>query len=256
MKHFNNEMTKRFVSTKNQLSTQISATVNTTVFVEENQTTYKLTSSTISVDNTRVLSSFMDTSLRWIGVDGEDDYYKQTLGAPNVFVPSSGVFIGNILSGILTTQSSIANTQRIAPFLVNKDTTIDQIGFSVSTALAGNAQILIFESDDLGRPSTSILQSTNLATNTTGLKLYTIGTPITFKAGKLYWLGLWTSNNVTVRCAQTYANYTVSWTNASTPARQSCLQRTLAFGGVNTNWSYTSSDHRSSNSPFFLLRVA
>lgn len=175
------------------------------------------------------------------------------IGGSIVMLPAVGEFVGNILTGTLTTQASAAGRQDIAPFVSAVALTIDQIGMSVSTASAGSACGLIFDADASGRPTTLLAQGADIDTGTTGTRLGAV--TFTFEAGKLYYVGTWTSAACTLRCAQTYAHWPMTWTNASTPARQSVLRRTESFGGTSTDWSYAAAQHTSANAPFVLMRV-
>ena len=169
-------------------------------------------------------------------------------------VPASGLFVGNILTGTLAVLASAANRQDIAPFISAHDLTIDQIGMSISTASAGSACGLIFDADADGRPTELLAQGADIDTGTTGTRLGAVD--FTFEAGKLYYIGRWTSSACGLRVAQTYAHWPMTWTNAATPARRSALRRTVTFGGTSTDWTYDSAQHTSVNAPFVLMRVA
>ena len=176
------------------------------------------------------------------------------VGAPMAFNPAPGVCISNILSGYLMTTSLAAGRQEIAPFVPSHDFTIDQIGLSVGTAAAGSACGLIFDADADGRPASLLAQSADVST---GAPLTKFGNcPFTFQAGRLYWVGWWTSSTPNLRCAAHYAAIVVSWTDASTPVRQAALRRTVEFGGTSPGWTYSSDQHTSTNAPFLLFRVA
>jgi hypothetical protein len=169
--------------------------------------------------------------------------------------PAAGEFVANILTGTLTTLASAADRQNIAPFISAVDLTIDQIGVSISTAVAGDACGLIFDADASGRPTGLLAQGAVVSTATpAATRLGAVA--FTFLAGKLYYVGTWTSAAPTLRCAQTYAHWAMTWTNAGTPARRSALQRTEAFGGTSTDWVYGAAQHTTVNAPFVLMRVA
>jgi len=168
--------------------------------------------------------------------------------------PAAGVFVGNLLTGTLTTLASAANRVDITPFMPRVSFTIDQIGLSVSTAAAGSACGLIFDTDINGRPTTILAQGDNVDTGAVATVMGAVS--FTFRAGKLYYVGGWTQAACTLRCGQTYTQVPLSWTNAATPARQAVLRRTQAWGGAATNWVYAVGQHTTASAPFVLMRVA
>jgi len=173
---------------------------------------------------------------------------------PMMMKPANNEYVGNILTGTLTTLASAAGRQDIAPYLAAFDFTIDQMGMSVSTASAGSACGLIFDADANGRPAQLLAQSANIDTGTTGTKFGPVS--FSFQAGKLYWLGNWTSAACTLRCAQTYSNYTLTWTGAATPAREAVLRRVVTFGEQSTDWVYAAGQHTGASAPFVLMRIS
>jgi hypothetical protein len=175
------------------------------------------------------------------------------LGSPMMMIPAAGEFIGNIHSGTLTTLKSAANRMQIAPFLSAFDFSIDQIGVSVSTGVAGSACGVIFNSDSLGRPTTLAAQGADVDTTTAATRMGAV--TFTFQKGKLYWIGNWTSADCTLRCAQTYAHYPITWTSAATPAREAALRRVVTYGAA-TTWVYEASQHTTVSAPFTLMRMA
>jgi hypothetical protein len=175
------------------------------------------------------------------------------VGRPMMALPAPGVYVSNIIGGALTTQNSAANRQDISPYLAAYDFSIDEVGLSVVTSATGNACVLIFEADANGRPGDLLFQSANMATNTTGTKL--VAGSFSFDAGRMYWIGTWTSGAPELRVANNSSHYSVAWTTAATPASQSVLRRTETYGTA-TDWVYASSQHASSNPAFVLMRIA
>jgi len=193
----------------------------------------------------------------------ELEEWRRTLVLPEVDAPefghvlmrpAAGVFVGNLLTGTLTTLASAANRVDITPFVPRVGFTIDQIGMSVSTGAAGLACGLIFDADAAGRPTTLLAQGANVDTTAAATVLGAVA--FTFRAGKLYYVGNWTQAACTLRCGQTYVQVPLSWTNAATPARQAALRRVQAWGGAATNWVYASTQHTSVSAPFVIMRVA
>ena len=174
--------------------------------------------------------------------------------APMVpMLPEAGRYVGNLLSGTLTTGASAANREEAGPFLSGRELVIDQVGISISTLSAGNACVVVYDADADGRPTAVLAQSPNMDTGTTGTKLASLS--FTFAAGKLYYLSVWTSASPTRRTGQTYARQPLSWTNAATPVRQHVLRRTATYGTA-AAWVYAGAQHTSANMPLVLLRVA
>jgi hypothetical protein len=174
-------------------------------------------------------------------------------GAPMMMLPDAGVYISNGLNGTLGTQASAANRQDIAPFLAGYDFDIDQVAISVSTGLAGNAAVLIFDSDANGRPTTVLMQSPNISTATAAT--VTASVTFSFEAGRLYWIGVWTSSASTLRVFANTSAFTQTWTTAATPVQQAILRRTETYGTA-TNWTYASGQHTSALAPLVLMRIA
>jgi len=77
-----------------------------------------------------------------------------------------------------------------------------------------------------------------------------------FQKGKLYWIGHRTSSASTLRCAQVYSAFALSWSTAATPVRDGVLRRTIAFADTATGWSYSSASHASGAPSLVLMRLA
>ena len=200
-------------------------------------------------------TSEADHAIGWSDPSGVGSLPPGALvGAPMAFRPAAGLYLSNILTGTLTAIAMAAGRQEVAPFVPSHDFTIDQIGLSVSTALAGSACGLIFDADADGRPTTLLAQAAAIDTGSVGTKFGAC--PFTFEAGRLYWVGWWTSAACQLRCPQPYSALVLSWTNAATPVRQAALRRTVTFGGTSTGWTYASGQHTSTAAPFLLFRVA
>jgi hypothetical protein len=170
-----------------------------------------------------------------------------------MMVPAAGVYVSNGLNGTLGTLASAANRQDIAPFLAARSFSIDQVAISVSTGVAGNACVLIFESDANGRPTTLALQSPNMSTATAATVTATVS--FSFVAGRVYWIGRWTSSTATLRVFANTSAFSLTWTTAATPVQQAVLRRTETYGTA-TNWTYASGQHTSALAPLVLMRIA
>ena len=176
------------------------------------------------------------------------------MGAPVFLKPAAGVWMGNILSGTLNTQASAVNREDVHPFLSPFDFSIDQAGLSVSTAVAGSACAVIYASDANGRPTGLPTRSATMDSGTAGTK--TAALTFSFEKGKLYWIGHRTTAACTLRCAQVYSAFTLSWTTAATPVRDGVLRRTVTFADTTTGWSYSAAAHASGAPSLVLMRIA
>ncbi len=172
-------------------------------------------------------------------------------------VPAAGAFVANSANATaLGTQAQVANRTIIAPFVPAYAMTIDQLGASVSTLLAGaNAKAVIFASDSLGRPTTLLRETGNIDAATTGTRLAAI-TPFTFSAGGTYWIGIRASGTFTLRTLAAGALPALSYTNAATPAANQTLIRTETFASAATDWTYAAGQHSTALMPLVLMRVA
>lgn len=105
-------------------------------------------------------------------------------------------FTGNITGGMGTT-SFTADNLRAWPFMVGEDTSFDSIAIEITTGVAGNARIGIYEDNGLGYPGVLLVDSGNLDTSSAALKNAAITQ--TLKKHVLYWLVLVTSAAPTLR---------------------------------------------------------
>lgn len=175
----------------------------------------------------------------------------------SLFKPASGVFISNWTNAsALGTAAQTANRHILSPFIPAYDLTIDMVGVSVSTLLAGaNCKVTIFDTDADGRPSTLLRESGNLSAAATGTVTGSIAT-LALTAGKLYWIGVRSSGSQTLRTLAVGATAVLSLTTAATPVSQGTLTLTETFANAAANWDYASSQHSNTVMPLVLLRVA
>jgi len=199
-------------------------------------------------------ASDVDYDTEWIDVGSGSTPISAYFGNPMMMKPGNNQYIGNILTGSLTTSTFAANRMEIAPFLAGYNFSINQAGISISTAAAGSACIVIFAADENGRPTTLLAQSENIDTGSTGTKFASISQ--SFTAGTLYYIGVWTSAAPTFRCAQPYSCYAMTWSTASTPVRRAVLRRTETWGGTASNWTYDVSQHAEASVTLVLMQVS
>ncbi len=97
----------------------------------------------------------------------------------------------------LTTGAPSANTIRAIPFVVEENITIDRIAVNVTTLLAGNVRLGIYNDNGNLFPGTRLLDAGASSTATTGVKAITINQTLT---PGLYWLVSVGSSAPTIRC--------------------------------------------------------
>lgn len=117
-------------------------------------------------------------------------------------LPSSYYYAGLNRGTALTTGAPTANVLRAFPFIApNRDASISQIAFNVTTLLAGNARIGIYDtiSNTNLYPDNCLADSGNISTGSTGVK--TFNCTIQTKPSALYWLAMVSSAAPTLRCA-------------------------------------------------------
>ena len=179
--------------------------------------------------------------------------YEYFAGAPLTFLPLSGAVIGNILSGTLATQASAINREDIHPFVSSFNFSIDLCYLSVSTLTAGTAYVVIYGCDANGRPTGAPTLSASMDTTTTGTKSAAI--TYSFQMGKMYWIGSRTSAACTLRVAQIYSSFNLTWSTAATPARTAVLRQTIAVTDVTAYPAYSNALLTAAMPALVLMRI-
>lgn len=179
------------------------------------------------------------------------------LGAPFFMLPANNKYLSNSTGPTLGTQAGVANRITISPVLFPWDTGIDQVGISVSTQVASAlVRVVIYNADpSTGRPTTLRAVSGIFDCSTAGTKTLSLNTA--FEKGKVYWIGTWSSSTATLR-SSTVPNCYLSWTSASSPARESSLIRTETFSDTldPSEWAYDGVQHNNAAPHFVLLRIS
>jgi hypothetical protein len=183
-------------------------------------------------------------------------------GSPNLdgysqMAPAAGLFIANSANATaLSTAAQVADRMVIAPFVSAYSMTIDQLGVSVSTLLAGaNAKCVIYAADSNGRPTTLLRETPDISAAAAATVFGTI-TSLTLTAGATYWIGVRTSGTFTLRTLGAAALPALDYTNAATPASRQTLTRTLTYATAANDWTYSSSHHSTVPMPLVLMRIA
>jgi len=168
-----------------------------------------------------------------------------------------GSFVDQSFVGLAPgTIAGVANTIVLAPYVAPKTFSVDQVGVSVSTLIAGAlGRIVIYDSTAAGLPNAPIFVSGDLDFSTTGDKV--AATSLTFQQGRTYWIGVWASSTATLRGIAVGGVRSLGLlTNAAT-SYVTALRRTITFvGGSAPNpWNYVAGDRQSLVVPSVRMRV-
>lgn len=204
-----------------------------------------------------------------LAYSGSGDSRQITLAAANgqpfdgatPFAPLSGAFISSSMSAAgLSTQACITNQIMICPFVVAYNMTIDQIGVSVSTAVAASEQrMALYEADPVtGRPTNLLYVSPATSGAAAATVFATVSPTVTLLKNKAYWIGVWSSSTQTLRIPGS-TTVPLGWTNAATPAPSRSLVATVAYNSTTSpgNWPTYSNTQISTRTPaLVLMRIA
>ena len=174
-------------------------------------------------------------------------------------LPLAGAFVANAADATaLTVQAQVADRISLAPLAFPRDTTIDQVGISVSTLGAGvNARVLIYEADDFGRPTNLLVQSANISCAATGTVFATLAPTFAFLKNKMYWVGAHISGVATLRSIGIGGTPALSWSNAATPVVSRTLIKVVTYGSApNPYGTFENSQLSAFNPPLILFRIA
>ncbi|MCS7001220.1 MAG: hypothetical protein NZ518_00070 [Dehalococcoidia bacterium] len=178
----------------------------------------------------------------------------------SVLKPANNGFISNVATSALSTQSHAANQILLSPFAVRADTTIDQIGISISTAATVAFRLLIYGSDEAtGRPSGSpLLTTSELLVTTAATHMIAISGGFSFAKSRQYWLGFWPNAAVTLRTAAQAGSAVLAVSNAGTPAQYYtlALSQTYSSTGSAPAWSYANSQLATNLPTMYVMRVS
>lgn len=173
--------------------------------------------------------------------------------------PAAGLYVPNSSAGIAVgTIAQVAGRNTAAPYVSAFDLTVDQLGVNVTTVAAGSfAKIVIYAADANGRPSTVLLETSDISCGTTGSFFATLGTAFTFKAGVLYWIAVRASAAQTLRALGAGSLPVLSMIATGTPSHVVSLSKSETYANAAATWVYASSDHTGNLAmPLVLMRVA
>lgn len=169
----------------------------------------------------------------------------------------AGQYIDTAMNGTApTTIAGTANTIALSRFTPPATFTIDQLLVTVSTLIASAlGRIVVYNSDANGRPNAPIFVSGDLDFGSTGDK--TAAASLTFTAGTVYWIGLWSSSTATVRGIPVGGLPNLGLLTSGATAYVTALRRTVTFvGGTAPNpWTFVVGDRQAVVAPSVRMRV-
>lgn len=144
-----------------------------------------------------------------------------------------------------TTTAGAANRMAIYPFVLPYDYAVSALGVNVTTAGAGGEQgkIVVYGSDDNGRPNALIAETGVLAFDALGAQEAAVA--LNFKEGVQYWVGVRWSGTATLSAFQAYATPMLDYSGIVV-SNSKTLARALAFATPAPGaWSYLATESNS-----------
>lgn len=176
--------------------------------------------------------------------------------SPNAGGIVAGRYYDNAFQGTAsTTLASAANRINLVPFYTSQTLAIDQLGVAISTAAAGAARAVIYDSDSNGWPDSLLLTVDQSDTGTTGWK--GASCTFTFDSGRQYWLGIHTAAAPTYRAINVSSAVNLGLNGNAGTSYYSMLRRTVTYAsGAPSTWTFTSTDLVTGNPPSIRFRAA
>jgi hypothetical protein len=173
--------------------------------------------------------------------------------------PAATAWITNAWNNTaFTVQAQAAGRAVLSPFLSSHDVTIDQVGVSVSTAVAGALfKVVIYAADADGRPTTVLAESGTLDAASAVTRTIALGSSVTLTRGTLYWIGIRSSSTAALRCLNVGASPQLTASTAATPVGTITIIRTgEVFADPASAWTFANSQLSNALAPLVLMRVA
>jgi hypothetical protein len=163
--------------------------------------------------------------------DFVSEYVPQRLYAPNLYYGPQTSFA----TGTLTNTALVANSLWAVPFLLTEQHNFDQIGISVSTAGAagGLARLGIYEAGANGLPGALVQDAGTVTTDTTGVKIITIGRLL---QPNLYFLALVADVPATVCHAPASVSMVGTSAITSSAVKAAYANRAFTYGALPDPW--------------------
>jgi len=154
-----------------------------------------------------------------------------TLPAYGVGAVSGSYVDQGIAAANSGTLATAANRFDVFPMVPYGDVTIDIIGVAVSTAVASAlVKIVVYDSNALGMPGELLFEGTNLDAGSTGYKSSAFSH--TFKAGRVYWLGVRSSSTATLRTVAAGASIPLAVASNAGTNYATVLRGTLTYANA------------------------
>lgn len=170
-------------------------------------------------------------------------------------VPASGRYIINDNDTSTATVTGAANRMEISPWRPAYDLLIDKIGINVTTGHNSNAKIVIYDSDEQGRPRNLIHESADL--DCTSIAPLDANLSYRFQRGRQYWLGVRWAGTPTLSANSVSSATVLSCGTTIGTTRYYCLRRSLTYAtAAPSTWTYDATEEAASNPVTVFLRPA
>lgn len=169
--------------------------------------------------------------------------------SPNAGGIIVGQYYDNAFQGTgSSTLAFAANRMDLAPFYTSQRMRIDQIGVAISTASAGAARCVIYNSDADGWPDALELSADILDTGATGYRSANVD--FTFDSGRQYWLGLHTAAAPTARSVNVSSAVNLGVNGSGGTNYFTVLRRTITYAsGAPATWGFVTADRVANVTP-------
>lgn len=161
----------------------------------------------------------------------------------------TGRYYGPVGAAGITPVAAVATAMYAVPFYCAERTTWTEIGFRVTTSIAGNARVGIYYGDQ-GKPTDLIVDSGDLSTSTTGAKTKSIS--VTLEAG-LYFLVFHASAGVTINYATLQTARDIMGTSTDN-GNETTGYAVQTYGALPSTMPALTYIDQASNMPFVWLR--
>jgi hypothetical protein len=179
--------------------------------------------------------------------------------SPNAGGVIVGQYYDNAFQGTASsTLAGAANRIDMAPFYTSQRLRIDQLGVSVSTAVASSlVRCFIYASGESGWPDELLYEGdSDLSGAATGYVSHSLD--FTFDAGRQYWLGVRHSSTATLRSINVGSAVNLGVASNNAANYFTILRRTLAFAtALPANWNFVTADRVANVTPYSIrMRAA
>lgn len=170
--------------------------------------------------------------------------------SPNVGGVVSSYYYDNNPHAGVGTLAGAANRCDLAPFYISGGLAIDQLGVSVSTAVAGSQmKVVIYGSDANGWPSAKLYETAALSGAATGYVSESLS--FTFASGTQYWLGVRHSSTATLRTIAINSAWNLGLgSSGNTGTQCTVIRRTITFANAAPDpWGFVNTELTSNVTP-------